>query len=123
MPNNKTKRLRPLILQEDLDAYAALLAISGYNPSNETYKIAAVTASKTANDNKQIVEVQKNAEADAARDDAMVSEWDFHEMILGVKEQVRAQFGADSNEYASLGLKKKSEYKRGRRVSKPVSDG
>ncbi len=56
MANNKTKRLRPIILQEDLDASAALLAITNYNPSNDTYKIAVVTASKTATDNMQTVE-------------------------------------------------------------------
>ncbi len=50
MANNKTKRLRPVILQEDLDAYAALLAIADYNPGNAAYKIANVTESKNAKD-------------------------------------------------------------------------
>ncbi|MGI8787000.1 MAG: hypothetical protein ACR2HG_04470 [Pyrinomonadaceae bacterium] len=118
MANNKTKRLRPIILQEDLDAYSALLAITNYNPSNTVYKIADVTAAKTAKDGNQTVEVQKKAESDAARDDATASEWDFHDMILGVKEQVKAQFGASSNEFASLGMKKKSEYRTGQRKPK-----
>jgi len=41
-------------------------------------------------------------------------------MILGVKAQVKAQYGEDSDEYASLGMKKKSEDKRGGRRASPV---
>lgn len=123
MANSKTKRLRPIILQEDLDAYAALLAIADYNPSNDAYKLGNITTSKTTKDERQTIEVQKKAEADAARDNSTASEWDFHEMILGVKEQVKAQFGASSNEYASLGMKKKSEYRTGQRRSKPSING
>lgn len=121
MANNRTKRLRPVTLQEDLDAYAALMAITNYTPSNNAYALTNVTAVKTAKDETQTTEVQKKAESDAARDNAVAKEWAFHDMILGVKEQIKAQFGANSNEYASLGLKKKSEYKTGRRKATPVS--
>jgi len=116
MANKRTKRLRPAILQEDIDAYAALRAIDGYNPSNPDFALAKVTESKTVKETKQTEEVQKQAAADAARDGAVSSEWDFHDMILGVKNQVKAQYGEDSDEYASLGLKKKSEYRTGRRT-------
>jgi hypothetical protein len=37
--------------------------------------------------------------------------WDFHYAVLEAKSQVKAQFGADSNELQAVGLKKKSEYK------------
>jgi hypothetical protein len=42
----------------------------------------------------------------------VAAEWAFHNAILGVKEQVRAQFGPDSNEVQALGLVKKSEKAR-----------
>jgi hypothetical protein len=42
----------------------------------------------------------------------MSAERDFHNAILGAKDQVKAQFGKDSNELQALGLKKASEYKR-----------
>ena len=58
---------------------------------------------------KQATEVQQQAALDAARDEATSAEWDFHNAMLGVKEQVKAQFGGDSNEWQALGLTKKSE--------------
>ena len=59
----------------------------------------------------QLAEAQAKAAYDAARDNAVKAEWDFHNLILGVKDQVASQFGRDSNEYQALGLKKKSERK------------
>ena len=123
MAKNRTKRLRPAILQEDLDAYAALQAIANYNPSNPAFAMNKITASKTAKDTKQTEEVQKQAAADAARDGALGGEWDFHDMMLGAKIQVKAQFGEDSDEYASMGMKKKSEYRSGGRKSVSSTGG
>ena len=60
---------------------------------------------------KQQAAVQAEAAAAAARDEAVAESWNFHNTILGVKDQVRAQFGPDSAELQSLGLKRKSEYK------------
>ena len=121
MANNKTKRLRPIVLQEDLDAYAALLAIVGYKPSNIIYDLANITGSKAKMGESQTAEVQKKVEADASRDTSTTDERDFHDMMIGVKEQVKAQFGANSNEYAALGMKKKNEYKTGKRKSATVA--
>lgn len=115
MASKKRKRLRPAILQEDIDAYDALLAIEGYNPSNPAFALAAVTASKTSKETKQTAKIQADAAAAAADDAEVDGEWDFHDKILGVKIQVKAQYGEDSDEYASLGMKKKSEYNRGSR--------
>ncbi|CAN5512323.1 hypothetical protein BH10ACI1_BH10ACI1_12410 [soil metagenome] len=117
MAINKTKRLRPSVLQADIDAYAALQAIGDYRPANDGFNAANGTSAKTAMETKQTEEVQKQAAADAANDDAVAAEWAFHDYILGVKDQVKAQYGKDSNELQSLGLKKKSEYKTGRRSS------
>jgi hypothetical protein len=38
-------------------------------------------------------------------------QWAFHNLMLRAKDQVRAQFGRDSNEVQALNLKKTSEYK------------
>ena len=117
MAKNRTKRLRPSVLQADIDAFAALQAIADYQPSNASFSASNGASVKTAMETKQTDEVQKQTAADSARDDAVEGEWDFHDYILGVKDQVKAQYGPDSNEYQSLGLKKKSEYKSGRRTS------
>lgn len=116
MANKRTKRLRPAILQEDLDAFAALQAIEDYNPSNPAYKLSEGTTVFATMRNEQTLEVQKDAAAEAQRDKAVNSEYDAHDYIQGSKIQVKAQFGENSDEYASLGLKKKSEYRTGRRT-------
>ena len=67
---------------------------------------------------RQEEETQKQVIRDAAYDSAVAAEWAFHNAMLGVKEQVRAQFGADSNEVQALGLVKKSE--KSRRAPKVV---
>jgi hypothetical protein len=123
MTNRRNKRLPKTVLQDDLNAYAALQAIANYTPSNELYKLANVTGSHQAMQENQTLEVQKQAEMDAVRDGTAGSEWDFHDMILGAKDQVKAQFGPDSNEYQSLGMKKKSEYRTGRRRTAPTDGG
>ena len=68
----------------------------------------------------QDVAAQKKAAADAARDDEVAAQWEFHNYMLGAKNQVKAQFGDSSNEIQSLGLKKKSEYKSGGKKNPPT---
>ena len=49
----------------------------------------------------------------AARDATVAAEWALHDAMLGVKAQVLAQYGPDSDAIQSLGLKKKSKRRRG----------
>ncbi len=67
------------------------------------------------------VEPRAQNAPDAARDSAIAAQWEHHNLILGVKDQVIAQFGANSDEVASLGLKKKSERKAPARSSSKAS--
>jgi len=119
----KRNRMSKKILQEDRDAFAALKSLTDYSPANAAFSIGNVTGSHDAMNTKQTMEVQKKAEADGASDDAALAERDFHNMILGAKNQVKAQYGEDSNEYQSMGMKKKSEYNLGRRGSAKNNDG
>ena len=48
MADQNTRPLSPKQLQVDLDAYAALKAISGYTPSNAAFAVANGTAAKVA---------------------------------------------------------------------------
>ena len=111
MAKDETVRVRPGQLQEDRDAFAALKNITGYKPANADFTIAKIQSAQDDLVEKREVETQKEGEWDAARDDAVAAEWAFHNAVLGAKTQVKAQFGEDSNEMQSLGLKKKSEYK------------
>jgi hypothetical protein len=51
----------------------------------------------------------------AARDALVARQWEFHNTILGTKDQVMAQFGPNSDEVQAVKLKKKSEYKAPKR--------
>lgn len=109
------RRLSKKVLQEDRESYAALQAITSYKPANAAFELTNIDVSFNAMNTKQTTEVQKKADAAAASDDAADSEYFFHNNVLGAKAQIAAQYGDDSNEYQSLGLKKKSEYNLGRR--------
>ena len=118
MPRNQNNRIRPVQLQADLDALTALRSIEDYAPANSAYALPSaenvLTGLKSAQDSELAAQ---NALA-SARDTAAAAEWEFHNFILGVKEQIIAQYGKNSNQVQSLGLKKKSEYKAPRRKSK-----
>lgn len=111
MAKNETVRIRPSLLQTDRDAFAALKIMPAYKAARTEFEVAAIKALADTMVEKRDIEAQKQVDLDAARDDATAAEWDFHNGILGAKDQVIAQFGDDSNELQSLGLKKKSEYK------------
>jgi hypothetical protein len=89
-----------------------LQTVAGYAPANPAYALTAVTAAQSSLNAAQQAEAQAVAAAAAARDDAVAQEWAFHNLMLGVKDQIRAQFGKDSNEVQAIGLKRRSEYKR-----------
>lgn len=121
MARNETRPLPASQLSANEDAFAALQTIGGYAPNNPAFTLAAVTTAHDALAAKQQAAVQAEAAAAAARDEVVAESWRFHNIILGVKDQVRAQFGKDSPELQALGLKRKSEYKTPRR--KPSTGG
>lgn len=112
----KKNRLSKKVLQDDQDAYEALLKMTGYNPSNTDFTIDKITAANTTMTASQTDEYAKQDALDAAKDIASANEHARHALLLGAKTQVKAQFGENSNEYQSLGMKKKEEYKVGRRT-------
>ena len=111
MPD-QNRRLNPAQIQADRDAFAALQAIAGYAPANGAYAMTAIAAARASLDGAQQAETQTAAAAAAARDSAVAREWEFHNLMLGAKDQIIAQFGKDSNEVQAVGLKRKSEYSR-----------
>ncbi len=102
-------------LKKDQYAYEALQAIAGYKPSKPGLEIDDLSALFNIFQDMRRIEVQKEGEFKAARDNAVKAEHTFHQAMLAAKNQVRAQFGDDSNEWQSIGLKKKSEYKAPKR--------
>ena len=96
---------------KDRDGFAALKAISDYKPANEDFTVSKVQTAQDELLSKRDTEAQKMGDWEAARDDATSAEWSFHNAMLAAKDQVKAQYGENSNELHAVGLKKKSEYK------------
>jgi len=119
MAKNETKRLRPAQIQLNKDHFANLKKIAAYAPANPAYTLALIDASETTMNADGAAEAQALAAAAAARDTAVASEWKHHNLMLGARDQVVAQFGRDSNEAQMVGLTKKSERKTpGRKPTK-----
>jgi hypothetical protein len=113
MAKDQTKRLAPHIIQEDKDVVAAIGSmVPAYAPSNALYSQANLASAQATMTGSQTVEVQKAADATTARDAANAKEWAFHNAVLEAKKQVQAQYGSDSDQVQSIGLKRKSEYKK-----------
>ena len=108
---NESRRLTPAVLDADESAYAALQVMLDYEPANQTYSPRAVDTAYGLMKNARTAEMQAQQALDAARDNAVAQEWAFHNLMLGVKDQVVAQYGRDSNQVQALGLKKASERK------------
>jgi len=121
MAKNETRRIAPSFLKADKDAFNALKAITDYAPANSAYTVAKIEDARANMEEKQAAEAQAKAAADAARDDAVMAEWEYHNRMLGATTQVAAQYDKNSNQYQSLGKKKTSEYNAPKR--KPKGDG
>ena len=111
MARNQSRRLSPIKIEADEKGFAALRSITSYTPINPTYSLSALGAAHVELEELRDGEARAVAAAASARDRTVAKEWEFHNLMLGVKEQVIAQFGKDSDEVEALGLKRKSEYK------------
>jgi hypothetical protein len=111
MAKNQSKRLSPVKIEADENGFAALQAIKDYTPINPAYTLKTVAAVHAELEGLRQAHIEAAAAAVAARDLAVAKEWEFHNLMLGVKEQIIAQFGKDSEHVQALGLKRKSDYK------------
>ena len=111
MAKNQTRRILSAQLAADREAFDALQGIENYAPANPAYTTEKIKALHDRVDEAQREATQAQADADAKRAALMAAEWEFHNAMLNTKVQVDAQFGSNSDQVASLGMKKKSEYK------------
>jgi len=121
MASNQSKRLNARDLSNDTVTNDALKSVVGYAPVNTQYSVANLKTLFDTMMAAQATETQADAALRTARDKAVLAEWNFHNAILGAKDQIKAQFGKDSNELQALGLKKASEYKRHSARKKPTA--
>lgn len=111
-PQDTSRRLSAQLLNQDVDSLNGLNTISDYTTLRREASSAALQQAYQTMLAQQQAETEKLALYRAATDAARLAEWEFHNAILAMKEVVRGQYGSDSNEAQSIGLKKKSERKR-----------
>ena len=119
MSSTNSGRVPPQVLADDIQAFHALATIEGYAPHDPELKLDAVTATFDELAADQAALVRAQVAMDAARDKLAHTEQRAHAKMLKVKDSVCSQYGDDSNEYAALGMKKKSERKKGGGKPKP----
>src|SRR5947209_15317217 len=109
----KTPTVRPSrkVIEADRTSHDAAKGIKDLAPANDDYSLKNAQASRDAVDTALQTWAQAIAAVKAARDGVVAAEWEFHNSMLGLKDQVVAQYGDDSNEVQTVGLKRKSEYK------------
>ena len=112
MAEKNTRQLSPKELQDDLDSFAGMLGVEGYTPANSDYTMAKGQAILEEMQESETKEVQAYATWQGSRDTKVVKQWAFRDFVRNAKIQFKAQFGEDSNEIQTVGLKKKSEYKK-----------
>lgn len=107
-----TRRLSPQTISQDIDCFNGLGTIENYATLRTDATPESLQAAFQAMIAQQQLETERQVLYKAAADAARRAEWEFHNAVLAMKEVVRGQFGSDSNEAKSVGLKKKSERKR-----------
>lgn len=112
--NTQAKRLGPAKLAKANTGLTALLQLKDYSPQRQEYSAAKATNTAAAYKKADDEFIAAQNALDKARDAANKAEWDVYNFMQGAEEQVAGQYGSDSDEYASIGYKKKSEYKKGR---------
>lgn len=117
MALDQNRRIRSNVLDEDHDALIAVQNMRGYTPAHAAYAPEQLQTAYAALEAARADEINAQNALAAARAATIRAEWVFHNAMLGVKDQVIAQYGADSDAVASLGLKRKSERKRPARRS------
>ncbi len=115
MAKDESKRLTPSTLQADRDSIAGLKTITNYAPTNEAFSVASIDALAGEVAAAQEAEAKAAAALAAARDNAVAKEWEMHNRVIGMKDQVVAIFGRNSNEAQAVGRKKPAERRASRK--------
>ena len=112
MADQKAHRMNPEALSADQSSAKAVLELPDYRPAKADFTREIIQAKLAAL--QPLLDAEQRAQRllDTARDNAVAAEWALHEVVLGAKDQIVAQYGSDSNEAQAVGLKKKSEYKK-----------
>jgi glutathione peroxidase-family protein len=112
MAFDQTRRIRPIIVTEDCNAFTALKQLPGYSSTIADYTVEQIEEAYEAMQKARAAEIKAQNELEAVRVDVTRAEWNFHNAMLGAKKQVVAHYGEDSTAVSALGLTRKSERRR-----------
>lgn len=112
---NVSRRLPAKVLDKDIDSLNGLSTIPNYVPARNQATPENLKQAYEEMIAKQKKETELAVTLKAPADAARLAEWEFHNLVLTMKEIVRGHFGPDSDEAQAVGYKKKSEHKRPRR--------
>ncbi|NTU85645.1 MAG: hypothetical protein HGA45_40970 [Chloroflexales bacterium] len=111
----RQKRLPPDIIAADRSTLLALQSLGDYQPINLMYGVASIQQYEAAlaqTEQAVILAQQALEQARAAHNEAAYA---LHMIVLGAKDQVKAQYGPDAAAVQMIGLTRKSDYKRSTR--------
>ncbi len=110
--NTQSKRMHSDRLEKANLTLIAISQLTSYAPPRAEFGRDRVIGHQDAVRAARAAEIAAENAYEKARDAAIKAEWDAYNFSLAAAEQVMGQFGSNSDEYASLGYKKKSEYKK-----------
>ncbi|MGI2904574.1 hypothetical protein [Tolypothrix sp. VBCCA 56010] len=109
---DRTRRLSPRLISQDVDSLHGLQTITTYDTTRTDASATKLQQAYQAMLTQQQAETEKLTLYRAAADAARLAEWEFHNAVLAMKDVVRGQYGTDSDQAQAVGLKKKSDRKR-----------
>ena len=112
MAVNQNLPLPSATIAADRASLLALKRLNDYTPVNRALGTEVLNELEAQLRQAEEAEILARKALDAARDARIAAGWELHNAMLGVKATVLGQYGANSDAVQSLGLKKKSDYRR-----------
>ena len=106
------KRISSTTLEVDRAALFALQDVSDYAPRNDSHSTLSLQSIESRLLQAEQIEARARRTYELTRDEAIAAGRAFHSAMLGVKNEVLVQYGEDSYVVETVGLKKKSNYRR-----------
>lgn len=119
---DRTRRLAPKRIAQDIQALNSLDAIANYTPMRPEASHQTLQQAYQAMRQSQQDEVVLEATFKASRDQSRQAEWAFHSAVLAMKQSILGQFGPNSDEIQAIGYTKSSKRKPSSRQKPPMME-
>lgn len=112
MQVDTTKMLNRDVLQHDINTLQAVGLLTGFSSPNTALSLVNINATLASRADKEKAHVSAQAQEKNARDAYVAAQWAVHNLAIQLRGAVIAQWGPDSEQYQTIGGKKKSERRR-----------